>query len=59
MAFNASVQQLGSGVAAFLAGMIVVKNGNGLYQNFNVIGYIAIAINVLSIFVISRINVKK
>jgi MFS transporter, DHA1 family, inner membrane transport protein len=59
MAFNASVQQLGSGVAAFLAGMIVVKNGNGLYENFNLIGYIAIAINVLSIFVISRINVKK
>jgi MFS transporter, DHA1 family, inner membrane transport protein len=56
MAFNASVQQLGSGVAAFLAGAIVVKNSNGLYEHFNYVGYVAIAINVLSILVISRIN---
>lgn len=56
MAFNASVQQLGSGVAAFLAGAIVVKNSNGLYEHFNYVGYVAIAINILSIFVISRIK---
>jgi MFS transporter, DHA1 family, inner membrane transport protein len=52
MAFNASVQQLGSGVAAFLAGAIVVKNSNGLYEHFNYVGYVAISINILSIFVI-------
>ncbi len=56
MAFNASVQQLGSGVAAFLAGAIVVKNASGLYEHFNYVGYIAIAINILSIFVILRIK---
>jgi MFS transporter, DHA1 family, inner membrane transport protein len=58
MAFNASVQQLGSGVAAFLAGAIVVKNSNGMYEHFNYVGYVAIAINILSIFVISRIKIN-
>ena len=58
MAFNASVQQLGSGVAALIAGIIVVKNNNGLYEHFNYVGYVAIAINVLSIFVISRIKIE-
>jgi MFS transporter, DHA1 family, inner membrane transport protein len=59
MAFNASVQQLGSGVAAFIAGAIVVKNdSNGLYEHFNYVGYVAIAINVFSIIIISRINTK-
>jgi MFS transporter, DHA1 family, inner membrane transport protein len=57
MAFNASVQQLGSGVAAFVAGVIVVKNSNsGFYENFNYVGYVAVAINLLSIIVISRIK---
>ena len=57
MAFNASVQQLGSGVAAFLAGTIVVKNdASGLYEHFEYVGYVAIAINILSIFVITRIK---
>jgi MFS transporter, DHA1 family, inner membrane transport protein len=60
MAFNASVQQLGSGIAAFLAGAIVVKNeATGLYENFNYVGYVAVAINVVSIFVILRIKTKK
>jgi MFS transporter, DHA1 family, inner membrane transport protein len=59
MAFNASVQQLGSGVAAFIAGSIVIKNdGNGLYEHFNYVGFVAIVINVLSIFVISRIKIN-
>jgi MFS transporter, DHA1 family, inner membrane transport protein len=58
MAFNASVQQLGSGVAAFLAGAIVVKNSAGLYENFNYVGYVAIAINLISIIVISRIKIN-
>jgi MFS transporter, DHA1 family, inner membrane transport protein len=59
MAFNASVQQLGSGFAAFLAGAIVVKNSNGLYEHFNYVGYVAIAINLVSIIVISRIKIKE
>jgi hypothetical protein len=46
MAFNASVQQLGSGVAAFIAGSIVIKNDiTGLFEHFNYVGYVAIAIN--------------
>jgi MFS transporter, DHA1 family, inner membrane transport protein len=59
MAFNTSVQQLGSGFAAFLAGAIVVKNSNGLYEHFNYVGYVAIVINLVSIIVISRIKIKE
>jgi MFS transporter, DHA1 family, inner membrane transport protein len=60
MAFNSSVQQLGSGVAAFVAGAIVVKNGSsGMYEHFNYVGYVAIVINLLSIVVISRIKINR
>lgn len=59
MAFNSSIQQLSSGIAAFLSGAIVVKNDStGLYENFNYVGYVAIAINILSIIVISRIRIN-
>jgi MFS transporter, DHA1 family, inner membrane transport protein len=60
MAFNSSVQQLGSGVAAFVAGAIVVKNGSsGMYEYFDYVGYVAIVINLLSILVISRIKINQ
>jgi MFS transporter, DHA1 family, inner membrane transport protein len=58
MAFNSSVQQLGSGIAAFVAGAIVFKDSNGVYEHFNYVGYLAIAINIVSIIIISRIKVK-
>jgi MFS transporter, DHA1 family, inner membrane transport protein len=59
MAFNASVQQLGSGVAAFIAGSMVLKNElSGYYEHFNYVGFVAIFINILSIFVVSRIKIN-
>ena len=59
MAFNSSIQQLSSGIAAYLSGAIVFKNSStGLYQHFNYVGYLAIVLNLISIIVISRIKIK-
>ncbi len=58
MAFNSSVQQLGSGFAAFVAGVIVYKNDAGLYEHFNYVGFLALGLNLLSIYIILKIKIK-
>jgi MFS transporter, DHA1 family, inner membrane transport protein len=58
MAFNSSIQQLGSGIAAFIAGAVVIKNSSGTYEHFNYVGYLAVIINIISIVVISRIQIN-
>jgi MFS transporter, DHA1 family, inner membrane transport protein len=57
MAFNSSVQQLGSGFAAFVAGAIVYKNDAGVYEHFNHVGYLALGLNLLSIFIFLKIKI--
>ena len=59
MAFNSAIQQLGSGFAAFTAGAIVFKNESGIYENFNYVGFLAVAINIVAIIIISKIKLKE
>ncbi len=42
--FNSFVQQMGSGVAALIAGFVVIKNANGTLSQFGYLGYISLAI---------------
>lgn len=55
MSFNSSVQQLSAGIAAFMSGAIVTENEAGQLQNYSVVGYIAMAACVLSIWAAYRI----
>ncbi len=59
MAFNSAIQQFGSGVAAFIAGIIIFKNESSIYQNFNYVGLFSITINILAIILISKIKTKQ
>lgn len=56
MSINSSVQQLSSSLAAFMAGLIVQKNASGQLENYNYVGYIAIAASLLAIVVASKIK---
>lgn len=57
MSINASVQQLSSGLGAFLAGIIVHKNpADGLIMNYNYVGYFAMAASVISIIIANNLK---
>ena len=49
MSMSSSVQQLSAGAAAFISGNIVIQGTNGL-QNYNYVGYLAVAATLVAIF---------
>ncbi len=57
MSFNASFRQLTNGVAAFFAGLIITIGEDGLYHNYDLVGYFAIAMGIVSIFISRKIKV--
>ncbi len=57
MSFNASFRQLTNGVAAFFAGLIITIGEDGLYHNYDLVGYFAIAMGIVSIFISRKITV--
>lgn len=57
MSFNASFRQLTNGVAAFFAGLIITIGEDGLYHNYDLVGYFTIAMGIVSIFISRKITV--
>jgi predicted MFS family arabinose efflux permease len=56
MSVNSSIQQLGAGVASYVAGIMVVKSNSGLYQDYDMVGYMAIVASIIAIFVASKLK---
>ena len=50
MSFNSACRQLTNGFAAYIAGLVITKSENGMLENYEYVGYIAIAAGILSIF---------
>ncbi len=57
MSINSSVQQLASGLASFIAGLIIVESTSGELINYNLIGYGSIVLLVISLFVVRKLQV--
>ena len=55
MSIRSSVQNLVSGLAAYAGGLIVIENADGQYENYHLVGYLAIGMALLSILVIRKI----
>ncbi|MFP5080021.1 MFS transporter [Pedobacter sp. JCM 36344] len=56
MSINASMQQIAGGVAAVIAGLIVVqKYKSAPLEHYNVVGYLVVGITLLSIYVMNRV----
>jgi len=55
MSFNASIQQLGAGLAALTAGLVIGRAPDGTLTNYGVVGWIAASCTVLAIWLASRI----
>ena len=57
MSFNASVQQLGSGVAAYVAGLVIGRAGDGTLTRYGWVGWLAAGFTLLAIVLARRIHV--
>jgi MFS transporter, DHA1 family, inner membrane transport protein len=51
MSFNSSFQQLFTGFASIIAGLIVVSDGDGKIYRYNWVGYVSIAIVLSTVFI--------
>jgi predicted MFS family arabinose efflux permease len=58
MSINSSVQQISVGIASVLAGLIVVKTPSNAILHYEVTGYIGIAVTLLSVFFVMRLNTR-
>ena len=57
MSFNSACRQLTNGVAAYLAGLIITQGENGELLHYNWVGYFAIFMGVVSIFISRKLKV--
>lgn len=57
MSVNASMQQIAGGVAAVVAGLIVVQEHKSApLKHYDIVGYLVVAITLLSIYVMYRVS---
>lgn len=56
MSINAAVQQFAGGLAAFIAGLIVVQAPDGHLQHYGVLGYVVVSAMALTIALMYPIN---
>jgi predicted MFS family arabinose efflux permease len=59
MSLNSCVQQLSSGAAAYVSGLIVSRASDGRILNYNLVGYLAIGATLLSLLVVKRIKSRE
>ncbi len=58
LSFNSSVQQLGTAMASFTAGLIVIKDNTGKLQHYDWVGYSSIIVLILGL-VLGRLLFSK
>ncbi|KHJ36709.1 purine efflux pump PbuE [Pedobacter glucosidilyticus] len=58
MSINSSVQQIFVGLASVISGLIVVKRADNVILNYNITGYLSIAITLISIYFVSKLHVR-
>jgi predicted MFS family arabinose efflux permease len=59
MSLNSAMQQLASGLAAMLAGLITTQSTTGQLIGYDKVGYVAITANVLAIAFVARITMHQ
>lgn len=59
MSMSSSVQQMGSSLASYIAGLIVIKNSEGRLENYPLVGFITIALTLISIFIVGKVKAQE
>jgi DHA1 family inner membrane transport protein len=57
MSMRSACMELGTGIASITSGMIVSQGLNGRIEHFNYVGYVSVAVGLLSIYVASKVKV--
>ncbi len=57
MSFNGAVQQLGSGIASFVAGLIIGRAADGSLTRYGWAGWCAVAATLVAVFLAHRIRI--
>jgi len=57
MSFNSAVQQMASGVATFVAGLVIGRAADGTLTRYDWVGWLAAGCTLLAIFLAWRIRV--
>jgi predicted MFS family arabinose efflux permease len=57
LSFNSAIQQIATGFASLIAGIIIGENAAGELTNYNVVGYIAIVFSLLCIPIARRVKI--
>jgi predicted MFS family arabinose efflux permease len=55
MSFNASIQQLFTGLAALISGIIVANQSDGKILHYNWVGYLSVIIVFCTLFIAKRL----
>ena len=56
MSLNSSLMQMASGLAVFLAGLVVVKNDLDQLEHYNLLGYSTVIFSILTIFMARKLK---
>jgi len=56
MSINSSIQQISGGIAAYVAGMIVVQVPGGRLENYDILGYVVSGTTVITMILIWFVN---
>jgi len=59
MSFKSMMQQLAIAIASFVSGAIVYIGEDGLYHNYQYVGYLSIAICIVAIYFLNRLRVAR
>ncbi len=59
MNLNASLQQLGLGLASLTGGLILTVNATGELRNYDIIGYISIGVSLLCLALMQKVRITQ
>lgn len=59
MSLNSFVQQISSGIAAYLAGLVVRESASGKWENYHYVGYFAIFTAIMAILVAKTLKIEE
>lgn len=56
MSISSSLQQMAGGLGSIVAGMIVIQQADGMIRHFDIIGYVMLALGIISLIMMFFIN---
>lgn len=57
MSVNSSLQSVATGIAALLAGAILVQLPDGTFERFDIVGYLAVGFNLLALYLSRKVRI--